>query len=103
MIPPTDIQTIGNELAIRWRDGTETFIAVPALRAASPSAEVQGERDIFGQRRGGEAGTGQADVELLGWNPVGNYAIQFQFSDGHRTGIYTYDYLKQLGEGSVDS
>jgi DUF971 family protein len=101
VIAPSEIQMIGNEIAIRWSDGSESFITVPALRAASPSAEVQGERDIFGQRRGGEAGEGPPDVELLGWKPVGNYAIQFHFSDGHRTGLYTFDYLKRLGEGKA--
>jgi DUF971 family protein len=101
VIAPAEIQIIGSELAIRWVDGTETFIPIPKLRAASPSAEVQGERDIFGRRYGGEAGAGRPDVDLLGWTPIGNYAIRFRFSDGHQTGLYTYDYLRELGEGKA--
>ena len=103
VIAPAEIQIIGTELAIRWLDGTETFIAIPDLRAASPSAEVQGERDIFGRRSGGEAGAGRPDVGLLGWKPVGNYAIRFHFSDGHQTGLYTYDYPRKLGQGNAPS
>lgn len=99
MIAPSEIQLVGRELAIRWQDAHESYIPVPMLRAASPSAEVQGEQDIFGQIRGGGAGAGPADVEILSWVQVGNYAIQFRFSDGHQTGIYTYDYLRRLGDG----
>jgi DUF971 family protein len=102
VIAPADIQLIGNELAIRWQDGLETYLTVPALRAASPSAEVQGEQDIFGRSYGGGAGEGTPDVTLLGWQVVGNYALQFQFSDGHRTGIYTYAYLRRLGTGVAE-
>ena len=98
MVQPEDIQLIGRELAIRWQDGAETYIPVPRLRAASPSAEVRGERDIFGRNYGGEDEAIHEDVELVEWKKVGNYAIRLRFSDGHQTGIYSYDYLKNLGE-----
>lgn len=98
MVLPADIQLIGRELAIRWEDGAESYLSVPDLRKASPSAEVSGEQDIFGQNSGGEVGVDHQDVDLVGWKKVGNYAIQFQFSDGHQTGIYSYDYLRALGE-----
>jgi len=98
VVLPEDIQMIGRELAIRWKDGAETYISVPDLRKASPSAEVRGEQDIFGRIYGGEDGGEHQEVDLVGWQKVGNYAIQFRFSDGHRTGIYTYDYLRALGE-----
>ena len=98
MVPPKNIQLIGKELAIRWEDGAETYISVPDLRAASPSAEVRGERDIFGQKYGGEDASIHQDVALVDWKKVGNYAIQLRFSDGHQTGIYSYDYLRELGD-----
>lgn len=98
MVPPADIQLIGRELAIRWEDGAETYLSVPDLRKASPSAEVRGERDIFGQKYGGEENGEHQDVGLVGWKKVGNYAIRFEFSDGHQTGIYSFDYLRALGE-----
>jgi DUF971 family protein len=97
MQPPANIQIIGEEVAIAWTDGTESFIRQDRLRRASPSAENQGERDVFGNQYGGAAGADHRGVRVLTWEQVGNYAIRFDFSDGHRTGLYTYDYLRKLG------
>jgi DUF971 family protein len=97
MIRPRDLQLVGNEVAIAWEDGEESFLPVPALRAASPSAEARGETDILGQVHGGESTRNFANVTLRGWQTVGNYAIRFDFSDGHRTGLYSYEYLRELG------
>lgn len=99
MIQPTNIQLIGNELAIVWQDGSETYISAPKLRAASPSAETAGERDVLGTLHGGESGKDYSAVEILSWQFVGNYAVRFRFSDGHATGLYSYELLKRLGEG----
>ena len=98
MTNPKDIQVVGNELAILWEDGTESYITAPLLRAASPSAETAGERDIFGKQYGGETNQDYAGVEIVNWQFVGNYAIRFRFSDGHATGLYSYELLKQLGK-----
>jgi DUF971 family protein len=94
---PRNIQLIGEEVAIAWSDGAESFLRQDLLRRASPSAETQGERDVFGNQYGGAAGAGFSGVRVLGWEQVGNYAIRFDFSDGHRTGLYTFDYLRKLG------
>lgn len=98
MIAPTDIQLIGTEVAIRWDDGAESFLSYATLRAASPSASVRGERDIFGHQYGGEVPKNFVGVEVTGWERIGNYAIRFDFSDGHRTGLYSYDLLRELGD-----
>jgi DUF971 family protein len=98
VIAPTDIQIIGTEVALRWDDGAESFISFATLRAASPSASVRGEHDIFGNQYGGEAPRNHVGVEVTGWERIGNYAIRFEFSDGHGTGLYTYDLLRELGE-----
>lgn len=98
MHTPTNIQVIGTELAIRWSDDRETYYPCEALRAASPSAENQGERDIFGQQYGGDGPKQFPGVTVLGWERIGNYALRFEFSDGHRTGLYSFDYLRQLAE-----
>ncbi|HAT59776.1 MAG TPA: hypothetical protein DCS60_03260 [Opitutae bacterium] len=98
MIPPKNMQLIGSELAIAWEDGEESYIDSPKLRANSPSASASGEKDIFGTQYGGEAGKDHSQVEIESWAPVGNYAIRFHFSDGHSTGIYSYDLLRKLGE-----
>jgi len=95
---PVDVQLIGSEVALRWSDGAESYVTFATLRANSPSAEVMGEQDIFGQQYGGEAPRSHVGVEVLGWEPVGNYALRFEFSDGHRTGLYTYPLLRALGE-----
>lgn len=93
---PQNIQLIGNEVAIAWSDGSESYLAGPLLRAASPSAETRGETDIFGQVYGGNDRKAFPDVRVLGWEQIGNYAIRFDFSDGHRTGLYSYEYLAGL-------
>jgi DUF971 family protein len=103
VIPPQNIQLIGNEIAIRWADGLESFIATPALRAASPSAEARGEPDVFGVVHGGEGRRDFSHVTVTGWAVIGNYAIRFEFSDGHNTGLYTYEFLRQLGAGSPEA
>lgn len=100
MKAPANIQIIGQEVAIVWSDGAESYFTFQRLRAASPSAETQGEKDIFGQKYGGGQVTGFAGVEVTGWEKVGNYAIRFDFSDGHRTGLYSYDYLQKLDASS---
>jgi DUF971 family protein len=99
-VKPQNIQIIGDELAIVWSDGTETYIRADRLRAASPSAETRGEKDIFGNQYGGTEKKSFAGVQVLGWELIGNYAVRFDFSDGHRTGLYSYEYLRDLGRHS---
>lgn len=98
MIRPENIQLIGNEVAIRWADGVEDYLPMDRLRAASPSAETQGEHDLLGNLiGGGPPGRDFSGITVVGYAPIGGYAIQFQFSDGHRTGIYSFDYLRRIG------
>jgi DUF971 family protein len=97
MTRPSNIAAIGNEIAIVWEDGTETYISMDKLRAASPSAENTGERDLLGKVYGGTNQTDFSGVTVRTWRIMGGYAVQFDFSDGHCTGIYPYDYLRSLG------
>ena len=96
MILPAEIQLVGDEVAIRWSDAKESFFKGERLRAASPSAETQGEHDILGNKYGGTGPKKFSGVTVLGWEQVGNYALRFDFSDGHRTGLYSFDYLRKL-------
>lgn len=74
-------------------DSGESFsLPFEYLRVYSPSAEVQGHGP--GQE---VLQTGKRDVLLTALEPVGNYAVQPHFSDGHNTGIYTWAYLYRLG------
>lgn len=94
-----DLQLIGEEVAVRWADGSESYFPMEMLRVASPSAENTGEKDLLGKLIGG--GIGQASypgVTVTAWTPIGGYAVQFHFSDGHRTGIFSYGYLRDLWE-----
>jgi DUF971 family protein len=97
MLTPVNIQAIGDEIAVAWSDGSESFLRHDLLRRASPSAQTQGEQDVFGNTYGGERKVDYAGVRVVGWAWVGNYAIRFDFSDGHSTGLYTFDYLRKLG------
>lgn len=101
MIAPTDIQLIGNEVAIKWADGVESFLACAQLRAASPSAAAKGEPDIFGRIHGGEGPRDFSGVTVTGWQVIGNYAVRFDFSDGHNSGLYSYELLRQLGDAAA--
>ncbi len=97
MVKPVRIELIGEEVAIAWSDGTETYITPEKLRVASPSAENTGERDLLGRQFGGHQGPREfPGVTVTGWRLIGGYAVQFDFSDDHNTGLYSFDYLRGL-------
>ncbi|MEC7356904.1 MAG: DUF971 domain-containing protein [Verrucomicrobiota bacterium] len=96
MINPEGIEAIGEEIAIRWDNGTETYCSMEKLRKESPSAENKGETDLTGNRIGGCDQETFPGVKVTGWEMIGGYAIQFTFSDGHNTGIFSYDLLQEL-------
>ena len=79
-------------LEISFSDGAQFRIPFELMRVYSPSAEVQGHGP--GQET---LQTGKRLVELTALEPVGNYAVQPVFSDGHDTGIFSWDYLYFLG------
>lgn len=79
-------------LEIGFSDGREFRIPFELMRVCSPSAEVQGHGP--GQE---VLQTGKRNVDITGLEPVGNYALQPTFSDGHDTGIFSWDYLYFLG------
>tara|TARA_B100001559_G_scaffold237763_1_gene200763 strand:+ start:277 stop:585 length:309 start_codon:yes stop_codon:yes gene_type:complete len=97
---PTKIELVGSTLAIVWPDGKEDYLEASHLRKHSPSAEQKGEQDIFGNISGGSESGNYTDVGIKGFQYVGNYAIRIQFSDGHSTGIYSWEYLCEIAEGS---
>jgi DUF971 family protein len=98
MRPPRDLQIIGDFVAITWEDGQEQCLRAELLRELSPSAENMGEVDILGQRWGGEGPRRFPGVVVTGLSRVGNYAVTLEFSDGHRTGIYSWEYLRSIAE-----
>jgi len=79
-------------LEIAFSDGAQFRLPFELLRVYSPSAEVQGHGP--GQE---VLQTGKRDVEIVALEPVGNYAVQPTFSDGHSSGLFAWDYLYHLG------
>ena len=94
---PDDIQQIGNELAVKWPDGTESFIPLENLRRACPCAGCKGEVDIMGNLyKNPEQKLTAAAFQLVRLISVGGYAIQPVWADSHNTGIYSFDYLQRV-------
>ena len=91
---PLDLQTIGTELAIKWDDGREDFIALEKLRRACPCAGCKGEVDILGNLyKGPEQKLTPRAFELVKLVGIGGYAVAPVWADGHNTGIFSFDYL----------
>jgi DUF971 family protein len=80
-------------MEISFSDGSRFELSYELLRVYSPSAEVRGHGP--GQE---VLQAGKRDVEILSLEPSGSYAVQPKFSDGHDTGIYSWDYLYWLGK-----
>ena len=94
---PVDIQRVGDELAIKWDDGGESFIPLEKLRRGCPCADCKGETDILGNlHKNPERPLSPQAFQLVRVAAVGGYAVQPAWADGHATGIYPFDYLKRL-------
>ncbi len=80
------------QLEVKFSDGAHFHIPLELMRIYSPSAEVQGHGP--GQE---VLQTGKREVTLVALEPVGNYAVQPVFSDGHDSGLFSWDFLYFLG------
>ena len=92
---PTEIKLHqqSRTLEITFSDGESYQLSHEYLRVYSPSADVSGHGP--GQE---VLQTGKKDVVISALVPVGSYAVQINFDDGHDTGLYTWEYLYKLGE-----
>ena len=95
MLRPTEISLhqVSRVLDIVFEDGKRYSLPCEYLRVFSPSAEVRGHGP--GQE---VLQVGKKEVTINAIDAVGVYAVKFVFSDGHDTGIYSWDYLHELGE-----
>ena len=84
-------------LEVAFSDGTRFELPFELLRVYSPSAEVRGHGP--GQE---VLQTGKKEIEIVALEPVGSYAVQPKFSDGHATGIYSWEYLRDLGSNRAE-
>ena len=99
---PLDIQPIGQELAVKWDDGTESFIPLEKLRRACPCASCKGEMDITGHlHKVPEQPLTPQSHQLRGLSIVGSYAVQQVWGDGHATGLYSFEYLRGIADAPV--
>ena len=96
---PTEIKLhqVSRKLEIAFNNGTRFEFPYEFLRVYSPSAEVRGHGP--GQE---VLQVGKKNIEVKGIEPVGSYAVQLTYSDGHDTGIYSWDYLYELGRNYAE-
>jgi DUF971 family protein len=80
-------------LTVSYEDGQSFALPAELLRVFSPSAEVQGHSPDQRVTVPGKKNVGIARIE-----PVGNYAVRIVFTDGHDTGLYVWEYLRELSE-----
>ena len=82
-----------NLLTVSFEDGARYALSAHYLRVESPSAETRGH----GGASRPPPVTGKEKVKIARLEPVGNYAVRIVFDDGHDSGLYSWDYLVQLG------
>lgn len=92
---PTEIRLKQDRqtLVIAFDDGVAHELRAEMLRVLSPSAEVQGHSP---EQR--VTVPGKRDVKIVAVDPVGNYAVKLTFDDGHNTGLFTWGYLRKMGD-----
>lgn len=98
-IKPTEIRVSKDRkiLTVSFADGNRFELEAELLRVRSPSAEVQGHSPeqrklIFGKRQ----------VGIMKIHPIGNYAIRIEFDDMHNTGIFSWEFLHELGSHKAE-
>lgn len=98
-VEATDVAlTEARELAITWSDGKSTPITFRKLRQLCPCAACV---DEWTHERTLVAESVPVDIAIRQVNPVGNYALGITFGDGHSSGIYSWETLRQIGEGTT--
>ena len=101
---PLDLTPFPKELAVKWSDGTESFIAYENLRRFCPCAACMGEQDIFGTTyKAPNRPYAAPAFQLVRLTPVGGYAVQPHWADGHNTGLYTWEWLRRVAQAQADS
>lgn len=101
LMRPLDLQIVGQELAIKWDDGSESFLPLEKLRLCCPCAGCQGERDVMGNLYKAPPQTLRSSAfQIVRVASIGGYAVQPVWADGHNTGIYSFDYLRRVANAT---
>jgi DUF971 family protein len=100
ILKPENIVIMHDNIAIKWADGSESFIKNRQLREACPCANCSGESDVFGNvyknNNQEHNSNNQQKYKISGYRHIGHYAIRVQWADGHNGGIYSFDLLSNL-------
>jgi len=90
-------EVIGDELALKWADGSESYVSLRELRLACPCALCAGERDLLGREyyRQPQRLT-EGSFVLRECQLVGSYGLRPTWADGHNAGIFSFGYLRTL-------
>jgi len=96
---PSNIQVIGEELAIKWDDGGESFLLLANLRNACPCAGCKGETDVMGNvYKAPERPYSPSSFQVRSLEFVGGYAVKPVWEDGHSTGLFEFNYLRAIAD-----
>jgi|TARA_B100000959_G_scaffold265066_1_gene306195 DUF971 family protein len=97
-----DLQPVGEELALKWKDGAEQFVPLETLRRACPCASCSGETDIMGNvAKGPETKFTEASFQIKQIQSIGGYAFQIFWNDGHSSGLYSIEFLRKIAGGHL--
>ena len=108
MQPPAKLDLkLDRGLTVEWADGTTSYYSIAYLRKMSPSAEMRQLREEQAKNPltvlpASAAKASAGALTALGAEMVGNYAIRIRFSDGHDTGIYSWEYLREIDPANKD-
>ena len=95
---PSNIQVIGEELAIKWDDGGESFVRLSKLIKACPCAGCKGETAVMGHGRP----YSRSSFQVHSLECVGGSAVKPVWEDGHSTGLFAFDYLRAVADSPGD-
>jgi len=93
-IKPRNIAVAGRELALAWADGHESYLPFDDLRADCPCSLCRGHREAKPDPLRVVTAPARGQVMIRSLVPVGAYAVQIEWSDGHDTGIYSFESLR---------
>lgn len=99
MLFPVDmsLHKVSRRFEVTFDNGAQYAFTFEFLRVFSPSAEVQGHTPDQAKLQ-----VGKRDVQIVQVEPVGQYALRFVFDDGHDSGLYSWEYLRDLGDNQDD-
>jgi len=97
-LAPLRIELIGDELALAWNDGRESYLKLEPLRRHCPCAACGGEPDVTGRVVRPTVVYKPESFRLRSWNVVGGYALQPVWADGHASGLFPYSFLRKLSD-----